>query len=171
MSRPKRSKQISRRGFIGGTGAVLVAATAPEISAQTPTSSDVPRSRVHLTINGKSQTIEVEDRWTLAEASARSPQAHRHQDWLRPRRVRRLHRAARWQSHLLVQPSGRVDGRQVHPDRRGPRTEREARPAAAVLHGSRRPAMRILHIGPVDERESLPARSIRTQRAMKCAPR
>ena len=68
MSRPKRSKQISRRGFIGGTGAALVAATAPVIPAQTTSVGDVPRSTIHLTINGKAHTIEVEDRWTLAEA-------------------------------------------------------------------------------------------------------
>ena len=69
MSRPKRSKQISRRGFIEGTGAAIVAAAVPPLPAQTNSSgSDIPRSSIRLTINGKAQTIEVEDRWTLAEA-------------------------------------------------------------------------------------------------------
>ncbi len=73
MSKPKRTKQISRRGFIGGTSAALVAATAPLIPAQNVKNVKrgdfaVSRSIIHLTINGKPQTIEVEDRWTLAEA-------------------------------------------------------------------------------------------------------
>jgi aerobic-type carbon monoxide dehydrogenase small subunit (CoxS/CutS family) len=70
MSKPKHNKKLSRRGFIGGTSAALVAATTPLIPAQTATggTSDVPRSKIRLTINGKAQSIEVEDRWTLAEA-------------------------------------------------------------------------------------------------------
>ena len=69
MSKPKHSKKISRRGFIGGTSAALVAATAPLVPAQSTRSStsDVPRSTIRLTINGKPQSIEVEDRWTLVE--------------------------------------------------------------------------------------------------------
>lgn len=63
MSSSKRSKPISRRGFIGGTGAALVAATVPAVIAQTG-----HQSKIHLTINGKAQTIEVDDHWTLAEA-------------------------------------------------------------------------------------------------------
>src|SRR3984957_4575539 len=69
MSRPRRGKQISRRGFIEGTGAAIVAAAVPALPAQTNgNGSDIPRSSIRLTINGKAQTIEVEDRWTLAEA-------------------------------------------------------------------------------------------------------
>ena len=71
MSRPRRTKEISRRKFIGGTGAALVAATAvPAIHAQgidQARTTGSPRSTIHFTINGKSQTIEVEDRWTLVE--------------------------------------------------------------------------------------------------------
>ncbi len=73
MSKPKHIKKISRRGFIGGTSVALVAATAPLLPAQTGKIGDaagsaVPRSAIRLTINGKAQSIEVEDRWTLAEA-------------------------------------------------------------------------------------------------------
>src|SRR2546430_1376794 len=71
MSKPRRSKQISRRSFIEGTGAALVAATAaPAIQAQNTAAvpGAAPRSTIHLTINGKAQSIEVEDRWTLVEA-------------------------------------------------------------------------------------------------------
>lgn len=71
MSKPKHNKKISRRGFIGGTSAALVAATAPLIPAQSTKGSgaaNIPRSTIRVTINGKAQSIEVEDRWTLAEA-------------------------------------------------------------------------------------------------------
>src|SRR5665213_1695634 len=75
MSRSKRIKEISRRKFIGGTGAALVAATAaPAIHAQGIDQAAAktqitasPRSTIHLTINGKPQSVEVEDRWTLVE--------------------------------------------------------------------------------------------------------
>ncbi len=71
MSRPRRTKEISRRKFIGGTGAALVAATAaPAIHAQgidQARTGGSPRSTIRLTINGKSQSVEVEDRWTLVE--------------------------------------------------------------------------------------------------------
>ncbi len=69
MSKPKPNKKISRRGFIGGTSVALVAITAPLTPAQSTKSgaADVPRSTIRVTINGKAQSIEVEDRWTLAE--------------------------------------------------------------------------------------------------------
>jgi putative selenate reductase molybdopterin-binding subunit len=66
-------RKVSRRRFLEGTGTALtVAAVAPALSAQPP--SRVPRSgepgltSVTLTINGKKQTLQVEDRWTLVEA-------------------------------------------------------------------------------------------------------
>lgn len=69
-------KKISRRLFVEGASAGLVAATVPlagpEATAQTPGSAsqepdDVPRTRIRLTVNGVERQIEVEDRWTLAE--------------------------------------------------------------------------------------------------------
>jgi len=71
MSKPKSRKPISRRQFIEGTGAALVAATAvPALYAQTPAAKPAladGRSTVHLTINGAPHTLEVDDRWTLVE--------------------------------------------------------------------------------------------------------
>ena len=61
MSKPKNKKPISRRQFIEGTGAALVAATAvPALHAQTPAAKTAPagdalataRSTIHLTVNG-----------------------------------------------------------------------------------------------------------------------
>ncbi len=80
MSKPRNKKSISRRKFIEGTGAALVAAAAvpaavPALDAQTPVAakaggggaSAVPRSTVRLNVNGAAHNIEVEDRWTLVE--------------------------------------------------------------------------------------------------------
>ena len=83
-------------------------------------------------------------------AAARSPGLDRHEDRLRPRRVRRLHGAAGRQAGVLVQQPGRVDGRPVDRNRRGARAQRSARPAAAGVRRARRAAVRLLHVGPVD---------------------
>src|SRR3984893_10349699 len=76
--RDKRGREdnISRRRFLEGTGAALVAATAaPALHGQAPVASvapvvadaAVPRTRIRVTVNGTAQTLEVEDRWTLVE--------------------------------------------------------------------------------------------------------
>jgi len=60
--------KISRRRFVGNTGAGLVAATAP--LAAEPASleqSTVPRTKISVTVNGTKHGVEVEDRWTLVE--------------------------------------------------------------------------------------------------------
>lgn len=66
--------EITRRDFLKGTGATLVAGTVVPVltgttaqaaeSAQVP---DVPRSTISITVNGTAHTVEVEDRWTLVE--------------------------------------------------------------------------------------------------------
>ena len=63
-------RTISRRQFLEGTGTVLtVAAAAPALRAQPPAARPPSaRTRITLTLNGASKTIEVDDRWTLAEA-------------------------------------------------------------------------------------------------------
>jgi xanthine dehydrogenase YagT iron-sulfur-binding subunit len=73
----KRKRDISRRQFLEGGGAVLVAATAgPKLSAQfsaaIPPATDgaaagVPSTAIRLVVNGAEHQLEVEDRWTLAE--------------------------------------------------------------------------------------------------------
>src|SRR5262249_52217190 len=72
-------RRISRRRFLESTGAALTAAAAaPVLRAQprsaqgapssAPASSTAPRTTISLTINGTARRLEVEDRWTLAEA-------------------------------------------------------------------------------------------------------
>ncbi len=70
MSKPRNKKPISRRQFIEGTGAALVAATAvPALRAQAPAADAAASSRatIRLTVNGAPHSVEVDDRWTLAE--------------------------------------------------------------------------------------------------------
>ncbi len=66
---------LTRRGFLGGTGAALVAASttnleAVEASPAGPVwqeAAPVPRTSIRVTVNGDEQRVEVEDRWTLNE--------------------------------------------------------------------------------------------------------
>ena len=67
-------KKISRRRFVEGTSAGIVAVAAiPAVEAQqkaavTPANQPgVPRTTIKLNINGVDHRIEVEDRWTLVE--------------------------------------------------------------------------------------------------------
>ena len=63
-------RKMSRRQFLEGTGTVLtVAAAAPALRAQTPADAPTaPRTTIAVTLNGAQRRLEVEDRWTLAEA-------------------------------------------------------------------------------------------------------
>ncbi|HYV63008.1 MAG TPA: molybdopterin-dependent oxidoreductase, partial [Bryobacteraceae bacterium] len=64
----RKKKHASRREFLESTGGALIVATAaPAIQAQTSGTPAVPRTAIRLEVNGVSQRIEVEDRWTLVE--------------------------------------------------------------------------------------------------------
>src|SRR6266853_1321451 len=73
----KRKRDISRRQFLEGTGAVLaVAAVGPalkgKVSAASPPETDsaasgVPSTAIRIVVNGTEHRLDVEDRWTLAE--------------------------------------------------------------------------------------------------------
>jgi xanthine dehydrogenase YagT iron-sulfur-binding subunit len=73
----KRKRDISRRQFLEGTGAVLAAATVgPSLESHLSTvhadeigsvSSGVPTTAIRLVVNGAEHRLEVEDRWTLVE--------------------------------------------------------------------------------------------------------
>ena len=67
---------LSRRDFIGGTGAAaLVVANSSPLKAQEvterevlePEVTDIPKTAITITVNGRLHQIEVEDRWTLIE--------------------------------------------------------------------------------------------------------
>jgi xanthine dehydrogenase YagT iron-sulfur-binding subunit len=64
-------KKISRRLFVEGTGAGIVAATVPAQEAldqqPAPAAPAAPKSKIRFTVNGQRRDIEVEDRWTLVE--------------------------------------------------------------------------------------------------------
>jgi xanthine dehydrogenase YagT iron-sulfur-binding subunit len=71
-------KKISRRKFVEGTSAGIVAVAAiPAVEAQqkqtaasagaSAVNPSVPRTTIKLNVNGADHRIEVEDRWTLVE--------------------------------------------------------------------------------------------------------
>lgn len=73
----KRKRDISRRQFLEGTGAVLAVTTvAPSLKSHLSTASaaeietspsGVPSTSIRVVVNGAEHRLEVEDRWTLAE--------------------------------------------------------------------------------------------------------
>ena len=73
----KRKRDISRRQFLEGSGAVIAVATvgpkltgslsAADLPVSNGVSSEVPSTAIRLVVNGTEHRLEVEDRWTLAE--------------------------------------------------------------------------------------------------------
>jgi aerobic-type carbon monoxide dehydrogenase small subunit (CoxS/CutS family) len=77
----KRKREISRRKFLEGTGAVLaVASAAPKLKLPMPEpmpdvdaaqsgglQPGVPTTNIRVIVNGSEHRIDVEDRWSLAE--------------------------------------------------------------------------------------------------------
>jgi aerobic-type carbon monoxide dehydrogenase small subunit (CoxS/CutS family) len=73
----EKDDDISRRAFIGSAGAALVVSASiadlgasplvgPQ-TADTPRDPSASRTAIGVTVNGKTQQIEVGDHWTLAE--------------------------------------------------------------------------------------------------------
>src|SRR3954452_11322025 len=63
------TRKVSRRRFLEGTGTALtVAAVAPKLRAQRSTADAAARTSITMTVNAARRTLQVEDRWTLAEA-------------------------------------------------------------------------------------------------------
>ena len=63
---------------------------------------------VHLKINGQAHALELDPRVTLARCVARASEPDRLEERLRPRAMRRLHRAGQWSPReFLPQPRGR----------------------------------------------------------------
>jgi xanthine dehydrogenase YagT iron-sulfur-binding subunit len=66
-------KKISRRRFVEGTSAgILAVAAAPAVKGQQKLPPAVnlpaiPRTTIRINVNGVDRRVEVEDRWTLAE--------------------------------------------------------------------------------------------------------
>ena len=71
----ERESDLTRRGFLEGTGAALVVAGVPKLGvAEIPPAAvveqevaAVPKTAIRVTVNGTRQRVEVEDRWTLNE--------------------------------------------------------------------------------------------------------
>src|SRR3984893_16685324 len=73
----KRKRDISRRQFLEGTGAVIAVATigpalkgqlaAAPLAVADSVASMVPSTAIRVGVNGTEHRLDVEDRWTLAE--------------------------------------------------------------------------------------------------------
>ena len=71
----ERESDLTRRGFLEGTGAALVVAGVPKLGAaeiprETVVEQEVgavPQTAIRFTVNGTEHRMEVEDRWTLNE--------------------------------------------------------------------------------------------------------
>jgi aerobic-type carbon monoxide dehydrogenase small subunit (CoxS/CutS family) len=74
------SSDLTRRGFLEGSGAALVVAGVPKLGAEEGPATEVvaseglgqevaavPRTAIRVTVNGTERRVEVEDRWTLNE--------------------------------------------------------------------------------------------------------
>jgi CO/xanthine dehydrogenase Mo-binding subunit/aerobic-type carbon monoxide dehydrogenase small subunit (CoxS/CutS family) len=69
MSQSNGNNRISRRTFLEGTGAaaLMSAAETQELPAQQATAATAPHRSIRLVVNGKTERLDVEDRWTLVE--------------------------------------------------------------------------------------------------------
>lgn len=71
----RSATDLTRRGFLQSSGAVLVAAGAATTGASAPVAAEglaqtppaTPRTAIALTVNGTQHRLEAEDRWTLVE--------------------------------------------------------------------------------------------------------
>ena len=107
--------EMNRRHLLVGTSASTLAIALPAVSAAQAARTDDPViTKVTVEVNGKARALEVDTRTTLLDV-ARASASHRHQEGLRPRPVRRLHRAGRRAADQFV-PDARGDarGRQHH---------------------------------------------------------
>jgi xanthine dehydrogenase YagT iron-sulfur-binding subunit len=70
--RDDRQVDLSRREFLGATGAAIAAtAVVPPLQAQSPAGTqprvDRPQTTIRVTVNGANRRLAVDDHWTLAE--------------------------------------------------------------------------------------------------------
>ena len=67
----ERDGEVSRREFLGATGAALVVtAASPVAIAQAQSTQGAPprpHTAIRLTVNGAAQRVDVDDHWTLAD--------------------------------------------------------------------------------------------------------
>src|SRR5207253_4863840 len=109
-------------------------------------------TNVTLVINGQTYTLQLEPRRTLLDAIREECGLTGTHMGLRARRVRRLHRAARWRPGPRLPDIRRPGAGQCYSHRRGARGRRDPATAATCFHGPSWAAMRLLHPGLSDAR-------------------
>ncbi|HJT89078.1 MAG TPA: 2Fe-2S iron-sulfur cluster-binding protein, partial [Bryobacteraceae bacterium] len=68
MSKSRNRNRISRRKFLEGTGAAIVAAAeAPVLRARPGDTPAAPGTTIRVKVNGETHRVSVQDHWTLVE--------------------------------------------------------------------------------------------------------
>ena len=172
---------VSRRDFLETTAATLAVAAAvvPALDAQAspgqltaaPARSNRPAVGDPRDDQRHGPTYRCRRSLDARRTAARSPWPDRHQDRVRPRRMRRVHRAHGRQAGVPVQSARRVGRWPIDRDDRERRGQWTAERAAAVVRGARRASVRLLHAGPCDERYRAAAVNARRRPRSRRAPR
>ena len=153
----------TRREFLRNTGgtaaAAVIAGYAPVSSdsaagqgAPPTTSAERPNIEgvvpVTLRVNGKDRQLRVDPRTTLLDCLRETSVAHRNEEGLRSRPMRRMHGARRRPTRAFMPEPGRDARRRRHHDYRGAGHTRGIAPHAGGLRCPRRLSVRLLHVRP-----------------------
>ena len=186
------SSDVTRREFMeaavvtGGAlvGGQLMPGAISPAAAQGPEAAPAPLDVV-LQRQRNRASADARSAHHAPRRAARAPASHRLEERLRPRPVRRLHRADGRQAREIVPVARRPRRGARDHDHRGPGARRRAPPVAGRLHRARRLPVRLLHVradhgrrrlhrrGPcrlaagnprMDERQPLPLRRLRPHR-------
>ena len=106
---------------------------------------------VTLEVNGQQHKLSLDSRTSLLDALRETSRSHRHQERLRPRAVRRVHRAAQWAARqFLPHPRGSCRRSSSNDDRRTSAGRRNRKPVtgAGRFRRARRISVRLLHAWP-----------------------
>ena len=122
MKDEKKGNEVSRRSFLKGLGGGAIGTAVistglvktDPAEAYSPESVGAATGKTGAQSQGQRQELQSRSRAPqhLGRGVARSARAHRHQDRLRSRRVRRLHGDHRRAQYVFLQPTRGLDGRQ-----------------------------------------------------------
>ena len=159
---------VSRRTFLLAGVAFAIAASVPldgraEAGAAPRRAAPATGRATTLNVNGQRLPHRRRRPHHAARRAARAHRPHRHEERLRPRPVRRLHRARRRPPHQLVPDARATGGGPADHDDRRSRARRRLHPMQAAFIEARRLPVRLLHARPDHVRGRLHRRGPRRQ--------